>query len=347
MRSTRAARRSAAAAPRPRGIAAANDTGVLIGHYTDSVGATGCTVVLCPAGAVGGVAVRGGAPCTRETDIFRPAAGVDPRRVHGVLLTGGSVFGLAACDGVVRYLNERDIGLHTGHAYVPIIGAAGLYDLAVGDAKARPDAEAGYAACADARAGTIAEGAVGAGAGATVGKALGIEWSTPGGLGIAAVRLSEGVTVQAVVAVNAFGEIVDPTTGVVVAGVRRPSGRGFRPIAELLDLGSDAPPPLSNTTIGVIATNAGLTVEEANDLASVGHDGIAQTVRPAHTRADGDTLFVLSTGNRPRRGLPMLDLIALQHAAARAVALAVLRAVRQRTRRAPLQRRRRSALRER
>jgi L-aminopeptidase/D-esterase-like protein len=302
--------------------------GVLIGHYTDRIGLTGCTVVLCPGGAVGGVSVRGGAPCTRETDIFRPATGVDPRLVHGVLLTGGSVFGLAACDGVVRYLSERSIGFQTGHACIPIIGAAGLYDLAVGDAQARPDAAAGYAACVAAGARRSAEGTIGAGTGATVGKALGMQRCMRGGLGIATMHLTHGGTVQAVVAVNAFGEVVDPSTGTLVAGVRGRGRARIQPIDALLTVGSPPPPPLTNTTIGVVITDASLTKEEANELASAAHDGLAQTIRPAHTRADGDTLFVLSTGSGPRAGLPILDVIALQHAATRAVAQAVLRAVR-------------------
>jgi L-aminopeptidase/D-esterase-like protein len=301
--------------------------GVLIGHYTDRAGATGCTVVLCPGGAVGGVSVRGGAPCTRETDIFRPGAGVDPRRVHGVLLTGGSVFGLAACDGVVRYLSERGIGLPTAHACIPIVAAAGLYDLSVGDPLARPNADAGYAACVDARGGDVAEGAVGAGTGATVGKALGIEHCMPGGIGIARVEAGPGCSVQAVMAVNAFGEVVDPSSGVIVAGVRAPGASHIQPIDALLAVGNATPLPLHNTTIGVVVTDASLTTEEANELASVAHDGLARTIRPVHTRADGDTLFVLSTGSGPRTGLAMLDVIALHHAATRAVAQAVLRGV--------------------
>ncbi|MGH7790189.1 MAG: P1 family peptidase [Candidatus Binatia bacterium] len=302
--------------------------GVLIGHFTDRAGGTGCTVVLCPDGAVGGVAVRGGAPCTRETDIFRPGAGVDPRLVHGVLLTGGSVFGLAACDGVVRFLSERGIGLQTGHACIPIVGAAGLYDLGAGDAAARPDAQAGYAACADARAVQTAQGRIGAGTGATVGKALGMAHSMPGGLGIASIRLAGGVAVQAVVAVNAFGEVVDPADGRRLAGVRGADG-SVHPIDAFLDLGSSAPPPLTNTTIGVVVTNASLTKEEASELASVAHDGLAQTVRPAHTRVDGDALFTLATGRQAAGNRSMLDVIALQHAAVRAVAGAIVNAVRQ------------------
>jgi L-aminopeptidase/D-esterase-like protein len=303
---------------------------VLIGHYTDRRGATGCTVVLSAAGAVGGVAVRGGAPCTRETDIFRPGAGVDPRLVHGVLLTGGSVFGLAACDGVVRYLSERGVGLQTGVACIPIVGAAGLYDLGSGRAGAYPDAAAGAAACAAARATRIAEGSVGAGTGATVGKALGMQHATKSGLGIATLQLAHEVAVQAVVAVNAFGEVVDPQTGTIVAGIRGRHGR-IQAIGELLDLGARVQPPLTNTTIGVVVTNAALNQEDANALAAVAHDGIALTIRPTHTRADGDTLFVLSTGPGPRATMPILDFISLQHAAVQAVAAAVLRAVSQAT----------------
>jgi L-aminopeptidase/D-esterase-like protein len=309
---------------------APNSLGVLIGHYTDRRGGTGCTVVLCPEGAVGGVAVRGGSPCTRETDIFRPTAGRDPRVVHGVLLTGGSVFGLAACDGVVRYLSERGIGLDTGDARIPIIGAAGLYDLGVGDAAARPSPEAGQLACADARGERIAEGSVGAGTGATVGKALGMERCMKGGLGIAAVRLADGVAVQAAVAVNALGEVVDPATGELVAGVRGSGRRRIQPIDELFGPGSPVPSS-TNSTIGVVITNAALTKEEADEVAAGAHDGLAQTIRPVHTRVDGDTLFVLSTGSGPRTGLSMFDVIAIQHAATRAVAQAVLRGVRRAT----------------
>jgi L-aminopeptidase/D-esterase-like protein len=312
----------------PRPDARAAIPSVLIGHYTDRAGATGCTVVLVPAGATGGVAVRGGAPCTRETDIFRPAAGVDPRRVHGVLLTGGSVFGLAAADGAVRYLSERGIGLQTGHACIPIVGVAGLYDLGIGSAAARPDSEAGYAAGAAARAAAPEEGSVGAGTGATVGKAGGMRRCTKSGLGCAGVRLADGTRVWALVAVNAFGEVVDPATGTIVAGVRRARGTGFQPISEILNAAQGAAPPLSNTTIGVVVTDAVLTKEEATELAGIAHDGLAQTIRPAHTRVDGDTLFVLATGAGPVTGRAMLDSVRLGHAAGQAVAAAVLRAVR-------------------
>jgi L-aminopeptidase/D-esterase-like protein len=306
-----------------------DDLGVLVGHCSDARGATGCTVIVCPQGAVGGVSVRGGAPCTRETDIFRPGAGVDPRLVHGVLLTGGSVFGLAAADGVVRYLAERDVGLRTGHACVPIVATAGLYDLSIGDPGARPDAECGYAACAAAGSAPAAEGSVGAGTGATVGKAAGMGRCCKGGLGIATERLAGGIAVRAVVAVNAFGEVIDPSSGQIAAGVRREEGEGFVPTGEILGLGSAAPRPLGSTTLAVVITNAALNKEEASELAGTAHDGLAQAIRPAHTRADGDSVFVLSTGGERRGGgLSILDVITLQGAATRAVAAATLRGVR-------------------
>lgn len=302
-----------------------NDLGVLIGHWTDRAGATGCTVVLCPRGAVGAISVRGGAPCSRETEILGVTRGVAPRLVHGALLTGGSVFGLAACDGVVRWLSERGIGLHTGHACVPIVPALGLYDLGVGDAARRPDAEAGYAACAAAGAAPPAAGRVGVGTGATIGKAAGMARCSRGGLGIARRALPGGRAVEAIVAVNAFGEVID-ARGRIVAGVRAARGRGFQPIDELL--AAHGTTPFGHTTIGVLVTDATLTREDAADVAAAAHDGLARTIRPAHTRVDGDALIVLATGRarRPRGG--MIDLIALQHAAALTVADAVLRAVR-------------------
>lgn len=303
----------------------ANELGVLIGHWSDPAAATGCTVVLCPRGAVGAVAVRGGAPCSRETEILAPTRGVAPRLVHGAILAGGSVFGLAACDGVVRWLGERGIGLQTGHACIPIVPALGLYDLGVGDPQRWPDAAAGYAACAAARADAPAEGRVGAGTGASVGKAAGMERCSRGGLGVARQPLPGGGAVEAIVAVNAFGEVVDPADGRIVAGVRAARGRGFEPIARILAGAGST--PFGNTTIGVVVTDATLTREDATDLAGQAHDGLARTIRPVHTRVDGDALIVLATGRRRARA-SMVDLIALQHAAVEAVSAAVLHAVR-------------------
>jgi L-aminopeptidase/D-esterase-like protein len=302
----------------------ANDLGVLIGHWSDADAATGCTVVLCPRGAVGAAAVRGGAPCSRETEILAPTRGVAPRLVHGVILAGGSVFGLAACDGVVRWLSERGIGLQTGHACIPIVPALGLYDLGVGDPHRWPDAAAGYAACANARRTPPGEGRIGAGTGASVGKAAGMERSSRGGLGIARRSLPGGGSVEAIVAVNAFGEVVDPADGRIVAGVRAARGRGFEPMARLLAGAGST--PFGNTTIGVVVTDATLTREDAADLAAQAHDGLARTIRPVHTRVDGDALIVLATGRRRAR-TSMIDLIGLQQAAVEAVGGAVLRAV--------------------
>lgn len=301
-----------------------NDLGVAVGHWTDTRGATGCTVVLCPRGAVGAVAVRGGAPCSRETEILAPTRGVAPRLVHGAVLSGGSVFGLAACDGVVRWLAEHGIGLHTGDACIPIVPALGLYDLGVGDARRWPDADAGRAACANASARTPAEGCVGAGAGATVGKAAGMARCSRGGIGVARRAVTGGGTVEAIIAVNAFGEVVDPHDGRIVAGVRAARGRGFEPVDRLL--AGRGSTPFGNTTIGVIVTDASLTREDATDLAAQAHDGLARTIRPVHTRVDGDALIVLATGRRTPRST-MIDLITLQHAATEAISAAVLRAV--------------------
>lgn len=302
-----------------------NALGVAIGHWTDAAARTGCTVVLCPRGAVGAIAVRGGAPCSRETEILKPMRGVAPRLVHGAVLAGGSVFGLAACDGVVRWLSERGIGLHTGQACIPIVPALGLYDLAVGDARRWPDAAAGYAACRDAGAAVPAEGAVGAGTGATVGKAAGMERCGRGGIGIARRPLPGGGAVEAIVAVNAFGEVVDPANGRIVAGVRASHGRGVEPIERVLS--AHAATPFGNTTIGVVITDLTLTREDATDLAAQAHDGLARTIRPVHTRVDGDALIVLATGRRGRCAT-VIDLITLQQAATDAVSDAVLRAVR-------------------
>ncbi len=224
----------------------------------------------------------------------------------------------------MRWLSARGVGLQTGHACIPIVAAAGLYDLASGDPHAWPDAAAGAAAC-DAASPSAVEGLVGAGCGATVGKAGGVERSSPGGVGIAQQRAGS-VRVEAIVAVNAFGEVINPADQTIVAGVRGVRGRGFVPTVELLAGGGST--QFGNTTIGVLVTDASLTHEEAAELASTAHDGLARTIRPVHTRVDGDTLFVLATGDSRHAGQrSMLDAIALQQAAADAVAAAVLRAV--------------------
>ena len=271
--------------------------GIKVGHYTDLAAATGCTVVLCEAGAVGGVSVRGSAPGTRETDLLRPTRLVS--KAHAVLLSGGSAFGLDAASGVMRYLEEKGIGLRFGGAVVPIVPAAVIFDLAVVTGSVRPGPDEGYAACQAASVGSVHEGSVGAGTGATVGKLLGLERSVRGGLGTASTDLGEGLIVGAAVVVNAVGGVYDPSTGEVVAGPRSEAGRAMYDSMELITsagFSRSSQPVPANTTIGVVATNARLNKEQANKIASVAHDGLAMAVRPAHTMSDGDVMFGLATG---------------------------------------------------
>ena len=296
--------------------------GIRVGHATDLEGLTGCTVVLCEAGAVGGVDQRGGAPGTRETDLLRPLHLVE--KVHAVFLAGGSAFGLAAGDGVMRYLAEKGVGFDAGVARVPIVPGAILFDLDLGDPEARPNAEMGYAACLKATDKTVVEGNVGAGTGASVGRILGAAQAMKGGLGSAAVRLGGDLVVGAVMAVNGFGDVVDPATGEIAAGALRPDGKGpvdtLRVMAQMA--GSGSPALASSTVIGVVASNARLTKEEANKVAQMAQDGIARTMRPAHTMYDGDTIFALATGG------VAADVNVVGAYAAEVVAESVLRAVR-------------------
>jgi L-aminopeptidase/D-esterase-like protein len=301
--------------------------GILIGHDTDAENKTGCTVILCPPdGAVGGADVRGPAPATRETDLLRPGHLVE--RVNAVLLTGGSAFGLDAAAGVMRFLEEKQIGYDTGVARVPIVPAAAIFDLAVGSAAVRPNAEAGYRACVAATSGAVAEGRVGAGTGATVGHLLGPQFTSPGGLGTASQSIGKKVIVAALVVVNALGDVVDPRTGEILAGTRKPVVGGWLDSASAIKsglVGAFYESPLrarTHTTIGVVATNAALTKEQANLVAMMAHDGFARAIRPAHTLYDGDALFVLSAGKQDG------DVTAIGHAAAEVVAEAIVRAVR-------------------
>jgi L-aminopeptidase/D-esterase-like protein len=300
--------------------------GVKVGHYTDQQAVTGCTVLLCEQGAVAGVDVRGGAPGTRETDLLRPLNLV--QEAHAILLAGGSAFGLDAASGVMRYLEERGIGFDVGVARVPIVPTAVLFDLAIGRADVRPDSAAGYQACCAATDGPVAEGSVGAGTGATVGKLLGPRFATKSGLGTASERIGKGIVIGALVAVNAFGDVVDPASGRILAGTRAPVLGGFVDTTQRMkgDLGQIAL-ALANTTIGVVATDACLTKEEANKVAQMAHDGLAITIRPVHTMFDGDTIFSLSTGKAPggQRG----DVSVIGAVAAQVMAQAVLRAVRE------------------
>ncbi len=293
------------------------------GHYTDMAHGTGCTVFICRDGAVGGVDVRGGSPGTRETDLLRPMHRVD--RVHGVLLSGGSAFGLEAAAGVVNYLSEQGIGFDAGPAVVPIVPAAILFDLNVINPRVRPGPAQGMAACKAAGSGPLEEGSVGAGTGATVAKTRGQEAAIKSGFGTASVTLPDGPTVAAAVAVNAYGGIYDHRSGKLIAGPRRPDGSGFDDPVELMLAGETSRPglPMTNTTIGVVATDAPLTREEANYLAMASHDGLALTIRPCHTMYDGDTMFALATG----RFAEQVDVSRLGAAAVEVTAQAVLRAV--------------------
>ena len=298
-------------------------TGIEVGHHTLAARPTGCTVVLAESGAVAGVDVRGGAPGTRETDLLDPAKTV--QLVHAVLLAGGSAFGLDAAGGVVRYLSERDIGYDTRVARVPIVPAAILFDLGIGDPAIRPTADCGYRAAADASAGPVAEGNVGAGAGATVGKLGGAGRAMKGGVGSAAIAVPGGLVVAALAAVNAVGDVVDPATGRVVAGVRTPDGAGLADARTLLRAGtSGAGRPRENTTLGIVATNAALTQAEATMVARMAHDGLARAIVPAHTPSDGDAIFALATGRHDGPG----GVGTVGALAAEAMAEAVVRAVR-------------------
>ena len=298
--------------------------GIAVGHHTLSSRPTGCTVVLVEAGAVGAVDVRGGSPGTRETDLLDPRNLVS--EVHAVVLAGGSAFGLDAASGVMRYLAERGVGFRTSGGPVPIVPAAILYDLQVGDRpEIRPDAQCGYDAARAARRGEVAEGSVGAGAGATVGKMLGQDRAMKGGIGSAALRTPRGLVVGAIVAVNAVGSVIDPRTGQPVAGVRAEGGRRLEDPFVLVRRGLDVPPSWrENTTIGVVATNARLTKAEAERVAAMAQAGIARALVPAHTPSDGDALFTLATGTYTGSA----DVGAIGSLAAEAVSDAILRAVR-------------------
>ena len=267
--------------------------GVLVGHATDPEGLTGCTAVLFEEPAVVGVDVRGSSPGTRETDRLSPTGTM--RRTHALLLTGGSAFGLAAAEGVVSYLEENGIGLDVGVARIPLVSAAVLFDLVVGSPDARPDSAMGYEAAAVAKSGDFAQGSVGAGTGATVGKVLGVERAMKGGIGSASVALDGGLVVGALAAVNAFGDIRDPNTGRVLAGPRLDDGT----LGDTVELLPEAASRMwwgQNTTLGIVATNAALSKSGATKVAHMAHDGLARVIHPVHTTLDGDVVFAASVG---------------------------------------------------
>ena len=271
--------------------------GVLVGHATDRVGHTGCTAVLFEVPAVVGVDVRGSSPGTRETDLLNPMGRVV--ETHALLLVGGSAFGLSAADGVVRFLEERGVGYDVRVARVPLVPAAVLFDLAYGDPTARPDATMGYEAASAATSGAFEEGSVGAGTGATVGKVLGPERAMKGGVGSASVGLSGGLVIAALAAVNAFGDVRDPSTGEMVAGPRLADGKLADSVEHLEEAARHMRWGAENTTLAVVATNAQITRPQAAKVAQMAHDGLARTISPVHTSIDGDLVFAASVGGPP------------------------------------------------
>jgi len=301
--------------------------GIKVGHFTLAERPTGCTVILVDGDAVGGVSQQGGAPGTRETDLLNPLNMVD--KVNAIVLAGGSAFGLEAATGTVRWLEEHNIGWPAGASRVPIVPAAILFDLGVGgNPKVRPTADCGYKAAAAATTAPVPEGTIGAGAGATVGKFGGPGRSMKAGIGSASIVLPSGLIVAAIVAVNAVGDIIDPATGKVVAGVRNPDGT-FADARKILRDGGTRQPPRAgeNTTIGVVATNAKLSKSLAARMALMADDGYARAISPSHTNGDGDTIFSLATGRWDGNA----DITVIGALAAEAVADAIVRAATQAT----------------
>jgi len=305
---------------RPTNSSICDVPGIVAGHAGDRESLTGVTVVRCDAGAVVGVDVRGAAPATRETDLCRPGTLVE--QANAIVLAGGSAFGLAAADGVMQCLHELGLGFVAGSVRVPIVPAACIFDLGIG-APVWPDADMGRAACAGATGDPLAEGCVGAGLGATVGKALGHDLATKSGVGTSSLRCGSA-TVGALVVVNALGDVVLPKSGMIVAGARSVESGGFAGTEEILLRGAAMAGPGENTTIGVVATDAPLSPDGADYLARVAHDGLARVIRPVHTMADGDTMFALATGALKGEAP---TLMAVGVAAVLAVEQAIVRAV--------------------
>lgn len=294
--------------------------GIKIGHAQNIDAGTGCSVIICEDGAVGGVDVRGGAPGTRETDLLNPVNLVD--RVHGIVLSGGSAFGLDAASGVMKYLEEKNIGFDVGVTKVPIVSSAVLFDLAVGDYKIRPDKKMGYEACINAEKNNNLQGNVGAGTGATVGKVLGMEYAMKGGLGTSCFKAGD-LMVGAIIAVNCFGDVIDPCSGNIIAGALNRDRKTFADTERIMisQYDNKKNPFSGNTTIGVVITNGILTKAQANKVASMAHNGYGRTMRPAHSMVDGDTIFTMSTSSVEA------DINVVGLLAAKAVEKAVLSAI--------------------
>jgi L-aminopeptidase/D-esterase-like protein len=313
----------------PRNLTLTAVPGVKVGHHTLTGRPTGCTVILVEAGATAGVDVRGAAPASAETDLLKPVNLV--QQIYAISLSGGSAFGLDSRSGVMRYLDEKNIGFKAyGTINVPIVPAASLIDLNVGsNPKIRPTADCGYSAAQTASTAPVVEGNVGAGAGATVGKSAGSERAMKAGIGSAAIRMPDGLIVAALVAVNAAGDVIDPATGKVVAGVRTADGKALADARALLTSGAIRQPARlgENTTLGVVATNATLTKTQVTKVAEMAHDGFARAIYPSHTMGDGDTIFALATGAQPGPA----DVSRIGALAAQVVADAIVRAARQAT----------------
>ena len=305
--------------------------GILLGHAQNDSALTGCTVVLCPKNTTAGVDQRGGAPGTRETDALRPMHVVND--VNAIFLSGGSAFGLDVGSGIMKYLSERNIGFNTGTVRVPIVAGAILFDLAIGDSAVRPDAHMGYLACLNASSDETSQGNVGAGMGATVGKILGGGNATKSGLGMASMDAGGGLIVSACIAVNAFGDVINPTTNKIIAGCRSTSIGPLKfgkpgTYANTLEVmktftGRQILRLMAsqNTVIGIIATNAKLSKDQTNKLAQMAQNGLAKSIRPANLMVDGDTMFALATNRRPA------DINLVGAIAAEVVAQAVVNAV--------------------
>lgn len=302
--------------------------GLQIGHAQNLIAATGCTVILTTAGAICGIDQRGGAPGTRETDLLRPMHLV--QKVHAVLLAGGSAFGLAAADGVMQWLAERGIGIDTQVAHVPIVPAAVLFDLDIGQSEVYPDAPMGYAACQNAaNDNTLTQSkstSIGAGTGATIGKILGPDAAVKGGIGSAVIEVRPNLFVGALIAVNCFGDVIDPKTGQIIAGARKLPDDGFANTMRVMQQTTGNYISFGNTVIGVVATNASLSKEMVNKMAQMAHNGLARTISPAHTMFDGDTIFALSTGQGESADINLIGAYGVE-----AVTMAVVEAVQQAT----------------
>lgn len=294
--------------------------GLKVGHFCKKAAKTGCTVILPKNDAVAGVDVRGSAPGTREIELLKPVRLV--QKIHAILLAGGSAFGLDAATGVQKYLEESGIGFKTDVATIPIVSAAVIYDLGVGDPLIRPNAEMGYQACLNAK-NNCEEGAVGVGIGATVAKAAGQNHTSRGGVGTVSEQIGENIWVGVLTVVNSFGEIVDPSTGEIIAGVHSKDGQSFIPTLDIMkNANAGNPYGVENTTLSVVATNVALNREQAIKVAQMAQNGLAKTIRPAHTMYDGDIVFSLSTGEK------QADINVVGGVACELVARSILRAAR-------------------